>query len=182
MLTIPRAAVAFFVSAAVSVAHAAPIWRDPSPHKAAFVTVDHGVKLEVLDWGGTGRPIILIAGLGGTAHAFDDFAPKLDADFHVYGVTRRGYGASSVPRTGYSADRLGDDVVAVIKTLELQKPVLVGHSFGGQEVSDVATRYPDLISGVVYLDAVYPTTQSTTTKRCIGTSSGSSRSWHCRSI
>ncbi|HEY0799594.1 MAG TPA: alpha/beta hydrolase, partial [Steroidobacteraceae bacterium] len=155
MLPTPRAVLGFIAFAAVSAGHASPTWHDPSQHKTRFVTVDRGVKLEVLDWGGTGRPIILIAGLGGTAHAFDDCAPNLTANFHVYGVTRRGYGASSVPRTGYSADRLGDDVVAVIRMLKLQKPLLVGHSFGGQEVSDVAIRYPDLISAVVYLDAVY---------------------------
>jgi len=39
--------------------------------------VDDNVKLEVLDWGGTGRPLVLLAGLGNTAHVFDDFAPKL---------------------------------------------------------------------------------------------------------
>jgi non-heme chloroperoxidase len=117
--------------------------------------VERAVDIEVLDWGGQGRPLMLIAGFGGTAHIFDDFAPNLVGDYHVYGVTRRGYGASGVPRTGYGADRLGDDVVAVIKSLKLQKPVLVGHSFGGQEVSDVATRFPDLVAGVIYLDAVY---------------------------
>ncbi len=30
--------------------------HDPSPHTVKFVTVDHDVKLEVLDWGGLGRP------------------------------------------------------------------------------------------------------------------------------
>ena len=37
-------------------------WRDPSPHRIQFVTVDEGVRLEVLDWGGTGRPVVLLAG------------------------------------------------------------------------------------------------------------------------
>jgi pimeloyl-ACP methyl ester carboxylesterase len=41
------------------------------------VTVDEHVRLEVLDWGGTGRPILLLTGLGNTAHVFDDFALKL---------------------------------------------------------------------------------------------------------
>jgi pimeloyl-ACP methyl ester carboxylesterase len=141
--------------AAASVGQASPAWHDPSPHKIAFVNVERDVRLEVLNWGGSGRPVILLAGLGGTAHVFDDFALKLKREFHVYGITRRGYGASSVPKNGYSADRLGDDVVAVINSLKLQKPLLIGHSFAGQEVSDVATRYPDLVSGVVYLDAVY---------------------------
>ena len=130
-------------------------WHDPSPHQIRFVNVQPGVKIETLDWGGTGRPLILIAGAGGTAHAFDDFALLLSPHFHVYGVTRRGYGDSSKPRTGYDADRLGDDVVAVIRTLNIKKPILMGHSFGGQEVSDIATRYPSLIAGAIYLDAIY---------------------------
>ena len=130
-------------------------WQDPSPHEARLLSVAPGVKLEVLDWGGTGRSVVLLAGSGGTAHEFDDFAPILARDFHVYGVTRRGYGASSMPRSGYSVDRLGDDVVAVMRALRLDHPILVGHSFGGQEVSDVVTRYPALAAGAVYLDAVH---------------------------
>src|ERR1700681_2280390 len=69
-------------------------WRDPSPHTTRFVTVEKGVRLEVLDWGGSGRPLVLLAGGGDTAHVFDDFAPKLTPSFHVYGITRRGFGQS----------------------------------------------------------------------------------------
>src|ERR1700694_5401581 len=89
-------------------------WHDPSPHTVQFVTVDKNVKLEVLDWGGSGSPLVLLAGLGNTAHVFDDFAPKLTSEYHVFGITRRGFGASSIPASGYSADRLGDDVLAVL--------------------------------------------------------------------
>ena len=52
-------------------------WRDPSKRRVQFVTVDNDVRLEVLDWGGSGRPITLLAGSGNSAHVFDDFAPKL---------------------------------------------------------------------------------------------------------
>jgi len=38
--------------------------------------VDEDVKLEVLDWGSSGRCLVFLAGLGNTAHDFDDFAPK----------------------------------------------------------------------------------------------------------
>ncbi len=130
-------------------------WEDPSPHKVTLITVQPKVAVEMLDWGGSGKPLVLIAGIGGTAHVFDDFALLLTPHFHVYGVTRRGFGSSARPRSGYGVDRLGDDVVAVIRALGLKKPILMGHSFGGQELSDVATRYPSLISGVIYLDAVY---------------------------
>jgi non-heme chloroperoxidase len=139
----------------VSYAQLPGLWRDPSAHKIQFVTVDRNVRLEVLDWGGSGRPIVLLSGLGGTAHALDQFAPKLTKTFHVYGVTRRGFGASSVPISRYDSDRLGDDVLAVLDSLKLYKPVLVGLSFGGAELSSVGSRRPDRVSGLVYLDAAY---------------------------
>lgn len=54
-------------------------WCDPSPHRAQFVPVEPNVQLEVLDWGGSGRPLILLTGLGGTAARLRRFraeAPK----------------------------------------------------------------------------------------------------------
>jgi non-heme chloroperoxidase len=131
---------------------------DTSSHTVQFVQVDKDVKLEVLDWGGTGRPLIFLAGNGNTAHAFDKFAPQFTTKHHVYGITRRGFGASSkpVPANGnYSADRLGDDVLAVIDALKLDRPVLAGHSMAGEEMSSIASRYPNKIAGLIYLEAAY---------------------------
>lgn len=131
-------------------------WHDPSPHRIRMIPVEPGVTLEVLDWGGRGRPVVFLAGLGNTAHVFDDFAPKLTGNYHVYGITRRGFGASSRPDSGYDAYRLGDDVLAVFDALKLDRPVLVGHSIAGEELSSVATRRPDRVAGLIYLDAIYP--------------------------
>ena len=131
----------------------ATTWTDPSPHHTTFVTVQPDVRLEVLDWGGSGKPLVLLAGAGSTAHVFDDFAPKLTSRYHVYGITRRGFGASAYAGSEYDADRLGDDVLAVIDSLKLKKPVLVGHSLAGEELSSVASRYPNRVAGLVYLDA-----------------------------
>jgi non-heme chloroperoxidase len=133
-----------------------PLWKDPSPHTTRFVTVEKGVRLEVLDWGGSGRPLVLLAGGGDTAHVFDDFAPKLTTNFHVYGITRRGFGQSGFSPEGWGADRLGDDVRAVLDSFKLNRPVLVGHSLGGEELSSVATRHRNRIAGLVYLEAGYP--------------------------
>ena len=129
---------------------------DPSPHTTRYITVDTDTNLEVLDWGGSGRPVVLLTGLGGSAHTFDKFAPKLAAHYHVYGITRRGFGLSSVPFTGYTADRLGDDVLAVFDALHLDKPILVGHSMGGEELSSIGSRFPQRVAGLVYLEAGYP--------------------------
>ena len=110
-------------------------WVDPARHQMQMVNVADGVQLEVLDFGGSGRPIVLLAGFGNTAHVYDELAPKLTGAGHVYAVTRRGFGVSSRPQSGYDVSRLGEDVLAVIETLRLEKPVLVGHSMAGQELS-----------------------------------------------
>jgi pimeloyl-ACP methyl ester carboxylesterase len=114
--------------------------------------VDEGVRLEVLDWGGSGRAVVLLAGSGNTAHVFDGFAEKLTG-YHVYGITRRGYGLSSRPDTGFAAQRMADDVLAVLDALKLVAPVLVGHSYAGQEMTTLAGKHSDRIAGLVYLDA-----------------------------
>src|SRR6059036_567948 len=90
------ASIAGFMAVIVAPARsqAPATWRDPSPHAVRFVTVGDGVQLEMLDWGGTRQPVVLLAGGGNTAHVYDEFAPKLAADHHVYGITRRGFGAS----------------------------------------------------------------------------------------
>ena len=135
-----------------------PKFTDTSKHQVFFIPVDINVKLEVLDWGGVGRPIVLLPGFGYDAHVFDTFAPKLIAHHHVYGITRRGFGASSVPPAegnSYSADRLGDDVLRVIYQLRLDRPVLVGHAKAGEELSSIGSRHAEKVAGLVYLDAAY---------------------------
>jgi pimeloyl-ACP methyl ester carboxylesterase len=167
----------FAFSIAAAHAQTAP---DISPHKIQFITVDKDVKLEVLDWGGSGRAIVMLTGMGDTAHVFDEFAPKLTIAGHVYGITRRGFGASSNPSppglvvtrgsdnnyevarrdpsevNAYDADRLGDDVLAVMDQLKLERPVLIGHSIGGEELSSIGSRHPEKVAGLVYIDALQP--------------------------
>jgi non-heme chloroperoxidase len=130
-------------------------WKDPSPHATRFVSVAKNVQLEVLDWGGSGRAVVLLAGGGHTAHIFDDFAPKLTGSCHVYGITRRGFGASGFDATQRGTDWLGQDVLEVLDVLNLERPVLVGHSFAGSELSAIANDHPERVAGLVYLDAGY---------------------------
>ena len=135
---------------------AATAWRDSSAHKVRFVPVEPNVKLEVLDWGGSGKPIVLLSGAGNNAHVFDAFAPKLTDRYHVYAITRRGFAPSSIPTSGYLADSLGDDVLAVLDSLRLERPVLIGHSIAGEELSSIGSRHPERVAGLVYLEAANP--------------------------
>src|ERR1700678_3558513 len=112
-------ALAFLCAIGVLRAQDSPshIAQDTSPHEGQMIRGEKDVQLEVLDWGGTGRPLVLLAGLGDKAHVYDKFAPKLTERYHVYGISRRGFGASSAPQpdaTNYSTARLGKDVIAVM--------------------------------------------------------------------
>jgi pimeloyl-ACP methyl ester carboxylesterase len=134
--------------------HPQSLWRDESPHRNLLVNVDDGVRLEVLDWGGAGQPLVLLAGLGDSAHIYDDFAPKLAQRYRVYGISRRGHGASTVAEAGYDAPRLAEDVVRVLDALDIERPVVIGHSIAGEELDELGARHASRIAGLVYLDAV----------------------------
>jgi non-heme chloroperoxidase len=105
---------------------------------------------------------VLLAGLGMTAHVFDGFAEKLAGPYHVYGITRRGYGASSRPLSGYSEQHRAEDDLKVIDALKLVKPVIAGHSIAGDELTQLGTHDYDRIGGLVYLDALNDATDDYT--------------------
>jgi pimeloyl-ACP methyl ester carboxylesterase len=134
--------------------HGATAWKDPSPHEVRFVTVEPGVQLEVLDWGGDATPIVLLAGSGNSAHVYDNLAQQLTTCCHPYAITRRGFGASSHPVTGYGDQRLADDVLGVMDALQIKFPVLVGHSMAGGEMTTIGRQHSDRLTALVYLDAL----------------------------
>lgn len=130
-------------------------WADAAKHTPGFVTVAPGVRLHYLDFGGTGDPIVLLAGLGNTAHAYDDFAPALTDRHHVIAITRRGFGESSHPESGYETSRLVDDIIAALDRFHLTRVTLIGHSIAGEEMTQLAGDHPDRVAKLVYLDAAY---------------------------
>jgi len=135
--------------------HGVTPWVDPSPHRVKFVSVARGVRLEVLDWGGAGPPLVFLSGLQDVAHGFDEFDARFTDQYHVLAVTRRGYGASSQTRSGYDLATRVADLHAVLDSLGLRQVALVGHSIAGDELTAFAGRYPGRVTGLVYLDAAY---------------------------
>ena len=113
------------------------------------------MQLEVLDFGGSGSPILLLPGLGATAHSFDELAPALARRHHVIAMTRRGAGYSSKPDFGFDTPRLGQDVLGILDALHLDKVLLVGHSIAGDELTWLGGHHPERFTGLVYLDAAY---------------------------
>ena len=127
---------------------------DRSPHKSLFITAN-GIKMNYLDWGGTGDVVILLAGLGNDAHVFDEIAPTLTDKFHVVGLTRRGFGETDKPNSGYETASRVEDIRAFMDALKISRADLVGHSLAGDEMTSFATLYPDRVIRMIYLDAAY---------------------------
>ena len=137
--------------------------KQQATYQTKFVSGSTNNKIEILDFGGIGEPILFLTGLGNSAHVFIDFAPKFCDKFHVYAMTRRGFGASEQTTNGYRIDTLAMDILVVTKALNFGKVILIGHSIAGDEISKFASSYPDKVAKVVYLEAAYDRTNFMTT-------------------
>lgn len=129
---------------------------DHSPHKNGFVKAN-GVRLNYLDWGGTGPALILVHGGLDNAHTFDDLAPEFTDRFHVLAHTRRANGRSE-EKGPYNFATLTEDLRGLMDALRVNRANLAGYSMGGGEVTGMASTYPDRVDRVVYLDSAWETT------------------------
>src|ERR1700730_16360421 len=128
-------------------------WADPSSHLEGFVSVN-GVRLQYLDWGGTGPAFILLHGLADNPYIFDDLAPAFTDRFHVIAYARRGSGGSDA-RGPYDVVTLTDDLRGLMDALGIAKADLAGHSAGGDEITEMATEHPERVGRLVYFDSAY---------------------------
>ena len=135
-------------------AQARPSWTDVSPHRSAFAEGDN-VRLNYLDWGGDGPPLILIHGIANSPHIFDDLAPLLRDRFHVVAYARRGHGQSEAPEGPYDSKALVGDLARLLDALHVERANLLGWSMGGNEVTEFAGSYPDRVDKIVYLEGGY---------------------------
>lgn len=91
--------------------------------------------------------------MGNTGHVFDELAPRLRDRFRIVAVTRRGFGASTRAASGYDTRTLANDVLAVMDSLRIRRAVLVGHSFGGAEVTWLAVHHPERVLALALLES-----------------------------
>ncbi len=119
-----------------------------------FTTPD-GVELHYVDWGGTGRNLVLLPGGCDTAWIFGDIAPRLARVARVTSLTPRGCGVSGRPETGYGIANHVADVAAFMDKLGVPKAVLAGHALGGGKINQFAMKWPGRVERVVYLDTAF---------------------------
>ena len=100
-------------------------------------------------------PVILLHAMGRSADDWLNVAPALGDRWHVIALDQRGHGGSARPGK-YSFELMRDDLAALIDTLGLPGPVLVGHSMGGSVVYLYAEAFPDRIERMVVEDTPPP--------------------------
>lgn len=114
-----------------------------------------GVRLHYLDWGDPAHPAAVFLH-GGSAHAhwWDFTLPGLVDRYRCVALDLRGHGESSRPDDGnYALAAHADDVGATIDALDLQRPALIGHSFGGFVAMVVAGRNAPRLAALAIVDS-----------------------------
>jgi len=121
---------------------------EPKP-TGSFMQVG-ALRMHYIERPGSGTPVVLIHGLPGTAQDFDAVTPLL-AGHRTIAIDRPGFGYSS---GGYvSFDRQLSGIHALLSRLNVIRPILVGHSYGGTVALGYAERYPGETRGLVLVDA-----------------------------
>jgi pimeloyl-ACP methyl ester carboxylesterase len=112
----------------------------------------NGLSLHYRDWGGPGRPVVLLHGLASTCHIWDLVAPLLAGEFAVLALDQRGHGQSDRPDHGYDFETVIGDLHSLISELGLERPIIVGHSWGGDVAMEYAVAYPEVAGGLALID------------------------------
>jgi pimeloyl-ACP methyl ester carboxylesterase len=114
---------------------------------------DGQAVLSVRSWPGTGRPALLIHGIGSSAASWTDLVPLLQPYVRPIAIDLRGHGDSGRPATGYLYDDYIADLDRIIEAMGLDCPVLIGHSLGGIVALWWAAKHPDAAGGVIAIDS-----------------------------
>lgn len=111
--------------------------------------------MRYLEWGDPGQaPLLLLHGIGQTAHTWAYFATAMEPHYRVIAVDHRGHGESSwAPGGDYSPAAHARDLDALIERLELDKMALVGFSMGGRNAMWLVDRHPTMVRRLVIVDA-----------------------------
>ena len=112
----------------------------------------NGINLHYRDWGGDGRSVVLLHGLASTCHIWDLVAPQLAEDCAVIAVDQRGHGLSDKPESGYDFATVAQDLLGVIRVRNLERPIIIGHSWGADVALEFSVAYPEIASGICFVD------------------------------
>jgi pimeloyl-ACP methyl ester carboxylesterase len=115
------------------------------------------VRIEGIDWGGTGPDLLFVHPTGFPAGFFGPLAERLRDSFRVVGVDLRGHGASDKPPADsglYSYGLMADDAIAFLDRLGIDAVMVVGQSLGGGVATLVDRAQPGRITKLVLCEGI----------------------------
>ena len=126
-----------------------------------FVTTND-IRIHYERTGGEKPPLVMSHGITDNGRCMMRLAEHLASDYDVILVDARGHGKSDSPENGYSANHHADDIKGLIEGLELEKPILYGHSMGARTVCRLGAKYSNIPRAIILEDPVYivPPTES----------------------
>lgn len=100
---------------------------------------------------GSGKPVVLIHGLLGSQQSFSRVVPLLADECEVITVDLPGHGGSEVPPGAHTMQDAAREVAATIAALEVEQPIVVGHSWGGYVTAELIASFPQALSAAAII-------------------------------
>ena len=100
---------------------------------------------------GQGPDVLLIAGLGDPAEAWQPQLDGLSDRFRLTAFDNRGAGRTPLPEGRLSATTMADDAAALLRALEVPSAHVVGYSMGSAIAQELALRHPELVRSLVLM-------------------------------
>ena len=101
---------------------------------------------------GVGPPVVLVHGGASDSRDWLDTLASLSGRYTFYAPDLIGFGQSDRDAKGYQLPDFSDFLLGLIAELRLERPALVGHSFGGRVCLDAALKSPDRVGRLVIVD------------------------------
>lgn len=113
----------------------------------------NGIRIHYWRTGGAGKPVMIMAhGVTDYGLSWASLAQKFQDDYDIIMYDARGHGFSEKPEGPYDLRTQVEDLVGLIKVLEIEKPILFGHSMGSGTVALAGATYPDLARAIIMED------------------------------
>jgi pimeloyl-ACP methyl ester carboxylesterase len=119
-------------------------------------TLPSGIRIHYQQVG-EGPDLVMVHGLTGNLAVWHlRIVPELSERFRILTYDLRGHGLSDAPASGYTPDDMADDLLALLDELEIERPLIAGHSYGADVALYHALRQPDRVREVIAIEAALP--------------------------
>lgn len=124
-----------------------------NPYSRRLVVANSDADIAVTMWEGNGPQILLIHGIGSSSGDFANVVPALSEFCQPITLDLRGHGDSSRPNRGYHYDDYIRDLDRVLEELDLEHPIVLGHSLGGIITLLWAGAHPETAQAFIVEDS-----------------------------